>query len=1088
MRKLKTLFTVLLVLCITITNAEDFLVNGIYYNITSEEDKTVEVTFKGDYYYSYENEYTGDVIIPETVTYSKQILSQKASFDDWTSANTEDDSYKSQIYDITVEAGDLLKFDWSVSSETNYDWLTIYLDGVQIVESSGEKSGSYEEIFETAGTYELLVIYEKDHSDKDGDDQGKIYNIVILEEAIQEITYRVTSIGNEAFSGCPDLTSIEIHNSITSIGKYAFFRNYALTNVVIPNSVTSIGEYAFKYCSGLSNIIVGKSVTTIGKDAFSNCSNLKTVTSKIPADKLFTIETNVFNGIHSDATLYVSGAAIDKYKETAGWKVFSNFSSYDYCLKYTVDGEEYYTCYLEAGEELPVIDMEKIEGKTFSGWKDIDNDEDFLNPIDIASNADAMLYTNAKCTNTQYNDQFTSWNVLFDNDVNTIFHSEYANNDSKDGLDHYIRVDMGEGKSIGQFKLTYTTRNVENNNNVSPKTMVVEGSNSSNGEYTVIATLTNLPGTKSTVYESQLLGSDNTAYRYIRFRVTETHGDAKVYKHPYFAISELGMMKVDNVPSIMPARDLTLTGSYSLDNYTVKYIVDGNLYRSVTVACGATITPIEAPTKEGYTFSGWKDVPTTMPAKDLTINGAFTINKYTITLLIKGALSPLISQEITLNYGTAIPNIEVPNKEGYTFNWEQPIPTTMPAENVTINGEYKVNNYTITYLVDGETYTTETVAYGTQITLIANPTKEGHTFSGWSKAPGTMPAGDIEIVGSFTVNTYTVTYVVGEEVVKTFTVEYGAEIPTVESDQEGYSFIWETSIPTSMPAYDLEIKGHLEINSYTLTYMVDGDVYRSETVEYNAEITPLEAPTKDGREFSGWSEIPETMPAGDVVVEGAFSYTVIFKVDDTIHGSFTGFYGTPITFPETPEKEGHTFVEWENLSETIPAEDLVTSAVFEANKYKVMFVINNETIQVFVEYGTEIPLPEGVQVNEEDLPATMPARDLIINATYKSYTLTLLVEGQKYAKKAFQYKSKIPNVKTPFKEGYTFKWDKEIPETMPAEDLTINGYFIKNGTAVDDVEAETEKVVYDLKGNRILDTENLERGIYIINGVKTFVK
>ena len=133
--------------------------------------------------------------------------------------------------------------------------------------------------------------------------------------------------------------------------------------------------------------------------------------------------------------------------------------------------------------------------------------------------------------------------------------------------------------------------------------------------------------------------------------------------------------------------------------------------------------------------------------------------------------------------------------------------------------------------------------------------------------------------------------------------------------------------------------------------------------------------------------------------------------------------------------------------------------------------------------------PEGVQVNnEEDVPATMPAQELMIYGTYKSYTLTLIVEGKIYGKKTFEYGSAIPAVKAPTKDGYTFMWSQPIPETMPAEDLTINGYFIKEETAVEDVEAETEKVVYDLKGNRILDTENLERGIYIINGVKTFVK
>ena len=66
----KLLFAVLLLLCATVANANDFEVDGIFYNITDEENKTVEVTFKGSSYNEHSNEYTGNVTIPETVTYN----------------------------------------------------------------------------------------------------------------------------------------------------------------------------------------------------------------------------------------------------------------------------------------------------------------------------------------------------------------------------------------------------------------------------------------------------------------------------------------------------------------------------------------------------------------------------------------------------------------------------------------------------------------------------------------------------------------------------------------------------------------------------------------------------------------------------------------------------------------------------------------------------------------------------------------------------------------------------------------------------------------------------------------------------------
>ena len=225
-----------------------------------------------------------------------------------------------------------------------------------------------------------------------------------------------------------------------------------------------------------------------------------------------------------------------------------------YTLTYVVDGETYQTATLAAGVAINLPAGPAKEGYEFVKW-----DLETAVPIDIASNADAMLYTNAPCTDTRYGDQFTSWNVLFDGQASTFFHSEYANNESADGLDHYLRVDMGEGKSITSFTFTYTNRNTNSYINA-PKTMVVEGSNEADGEYVELATLTNLSSTDSDVYNSQVIGN-GTAYRYIRYRVTETHYNQKVYEHPFFFIAEFGMADAV-VPTTMPASDISLVAVY----------------------------------------------------------------------------------------------------------------------------------------------------------------------------------------------------------------------------------------------------------------------------------------------------------------------------------------------------------------------------------------------------------------------------------------------------------------------------------------------------------------------------------------------
>ena len=88
----------------------------------------------------------------------------------------------------------------------------------------------------------------------------------------------VTSIGSAAFNGCSGLTSIAIPDGVTRISNYAFDGCSGLTSITIPNSVTSIGEWAFYKCSGLTSITIPNRATSIGESAFSGCSGLTSIT------------------------------------------------------------------------------------------------------------------------------------------------------------------------------------------------------------------------------------------------------------------------------------------------------------------------------------------------------------------------------------------------------------------------------------------------------------------------------------------------------------------------------------------------------------------------------------------------------------------------------------------------------------------------------------------------------------------------------------------------------------------------------------------------------------------------------------------
>ena len=154
--------------------------------------------------------------------------------------------------------------------------------------------------------------------------------------------------------------------------------------------------------------------------------------------------------------------------------------------------------------------------------------------------------------------------------------------------------------------------------------------------------------------------------------------------------------------------------------HTLRYLVDGETFSTYSLEEGDAITPDEAPTKEGYTFSGWSEIPETMPANDVTITGTFIPNKYKLTYMVDGV--EYKSNEI--EFGSTITAEENPTKEGYTFSGWSEIPETMPSGDVTVTGSFSVNNYKLTYTLDGEEYKTAEVDYGTALTPEEAPVKE----------------------------------------------------------------------------------------------------------------------------------------------------------------------------------------------------------------------------------------------------------------------------------------------------------------------------------------------------------------------------
>ena len=250
-----------------------------------------------------------------------------------------------------------------------------------------------------------------------------------------------------------------------------------------------------------------------------------------------------------------------------------------------------------------------------------------------------------------------------------------------------------------------------------------------------------------------------------------------------------------------------------LKSFSVTYIIDGEVYKKETQLQGSTLFPLEVSSKEGYTFSGWSEIPSIMPDHDLTVTGSFIPNKYMLTYMLNGE----IYQSYEVTFGDAIVAEAEPVKDGHIFSGWSMIPATMPAKDVIVTGNFTQGQYKLLYMVDGQLYKTIAMNFGSLITAEEAPEKEGYTFSGWSKIPASMPAKDVTVSGSFS------------------------------------------------------------INNYVLTYLLDGEMYKTYELAYETLIIPEPDPVKEGYIFNGWSEIPASMPAMDVTVTGSFTYVDAIK-------------------------------------------------------------------------------------------------------------------------------------------------------------------------------------------------------------------
>lgn len=914
----QTLLTILLIFLPLLANADAVEINGINY-ILIKKGNVAEVTGKS-------NGYIGNVIIPETIEYDGTEYSVTSIGESafWCSYNLANVTIPNSVTDIKDKA---FQFCSNLSSVTignsvkiigNYAFdgcscLTTFTIPNSVI-TIGDYAfsgctgltaitipGSVKSIGENIMRFNALdsLCVEKSNTIFDSRNNCNAIietstNTLISGCKKTTIPNSVNVIGTYAFSDCKGLAYVNIPNSVKTIGWGAFLGCYDLMTVIIGNNVTKIETYAFQACDNLTKLSIGSGVTNIYQHAFAQCPELTDVycyAENVPnlLDSKGRPRLDVFEGSFIEyAKLHVPESSIDAYKSKEPWKNFKEIVKIMplFSLSYFLDNEMYKSYPVEEGSTITPEAEPTKEGYTFSGWSET---------------PETMPAHDVTVTGTF---------------------------------------------SINKYKLTYT----------------VDGAEYKTYEVEYGATIT-----------------------------PEVEPTKEGYTFSGWS----------EIPTTMPANDVTITGAFTINKYKLIYMIDNEEYKSYDVEYNSAITAEETPTKEGYTFSGWSEILETMPANDVIITGTFTINKYKLIYMVDG--EEYKSYEI--EYNSTITPEEEPTKEGYTFSGWNEVPETMPANDVTVTGTFTKGAYKLTYIVDGEVYKTISYDYGATITPEAAPTKEGYTFSGWSEIPETMPSEDVTITGSFTINKYMLTYYVDSEVYESYEVEYGASItPEAEPTKEGYTFSGWSEIPETMPAHDVTVTGTFTINKYKLTYIVDGVEYKSYKIEFGATITPEAEPTKEGFSFSGWSNIPSTMPANDVTITGSFTkgaYKLTYMVDGEVYKTISYDYGATITPEAAPIKEGHTFSGWSEIPETMPAHDVTITGTFSINSYKLTYMIDDEVYkEVTYEYGATItpePQPEGDYDTFEwtDLPQTMPAHDVVVHANYTTGIVEILMSSHR---------------------------------------------------------------------------------------------
>ena len=450
-----------------------------------------------------------------------------------------------------------------------------------------------------------------------------------------------------------------------------------------------------------------------------------------------------------------------------------------------------------------------------------------------------------------------------------------------------------------------------------------------------------------------------------------------------------------------------------LMTYNAEFYVDNELYRTVATEVGAQIVAPEAPTKAGYTFTGWNPEVGVMGVEDVRFDAKFSAGTVgykveTYVMGLDGNYGDAAIEDKSATTGETV-SVTPETREGFTVDNEKSVLSGEIAADgsLVLKVFYSRNQYTLT--AEGVAYT---FYYGAAVS-VADPVKEHYTFAGWEpELPETMPAHDVTVVAKWTEDgadytAYNAAVAAAQEKQgeenygKKYTAETRAALAeALANDVSGKKYSEQGLVDAATKAINDAVAA-LELMTYTATFYVDGAVHATVQAKVGEQIALPEEPAKEGYVFTGWDPEVGVMGLEDVSFNAQFTAGAVSYKVETYEMDVNGAYGAATV-------------------KTVPA-------------------TTGEAVSVTPDAR------EGFTVDNENsiLSGTVAAdSSLVLKVYYSRNQYKLTVDG---AESMVYYGAALNVAEPAAREGWTFTgWNVEIPATMPAEDLTLVSQWSEN--------------------------------------------